>query len=151
MQILRAARAAWTFMAEKSLSLKKRPDGTLPMVELFDSLPTATEVMLFLMPLPGGASGKRPSASQVLTVSTTGTGSEQLTPPKKSRTKARRDRQKQRLQEAFALAPAPSVQQQAQHAFPPKPPHPTGQHALPPTPPPAHPKGKGKGKQKSTA
>ena len=31
MQILRADRAAWTFMAEKSLSLKKRPDGTLPM------------------------------------------------------------------------------------------------------------------------
>ena len=151
MQILRADRAAWTFMAEKSLSLRKRPDGTLPMDDLFDSLPTATEVMMFLMPLPGGASGKRTSASQVLAAPSTSTGSEQPTPPKKSRTKARRDRQKQRLQEALALTSAPSVQQQAQHAFPPKPPHPTGQHALPPTPPPAHPKGKGKGKQKSKA
>ena len=92
------------------------------------------------MPLPGGASSTRPSASQVLAASTTGTGSEQLTPPKESRTKTRRDRQKQRLQEALALASAPSVQQRAQHAFPPKPPRPTGQHALPPTPPPATPK-----------
>ena len=33
MQILRADRAAWTFMAEQSLSLEKRPDGTLPMAE----------------------------------------------------------------------------------------------------------------------
>ena len=80
--------------------------------------------------------------SQVLAASTTGTGSEQLTPPKKGRTKARRDRQKQRLQEALALASAPSVQQRAQHALPPKPPRPTGQQKLPPTPPPATPKPK---------
>ena len=44
-QILRADRAAWTQMAEKVTSLKKKPDGSLP-------LNTALDELFHLMPLP---------------------------------------------------------------------------------------------------
>ncbi|CAE7836628.1 unnamed protein product [Symbiodinium sp. CCMP2592] len=141
MQILRADRAAWTYMAEKGTSLKKRADGSLPMDDLFAALTTATDVMMFLMPLPAGGQSKRPSASQVM--ATPNGSTDPPNPTKKSRTKARRERQKQRLQEALALASAPPS-----HAFPPKPPAPHVHNALPPTPPQPIPKGKGKGKHK---
>ncbi|CAE7235380.1 unnamed protein product [Symbiodinium sp. CCMP2592] len=141
MQILRADRAAWTYMAEKGTSLKKRADGSLPMDDLFAALTTATDVMMFLMPLPAGGQSKRPSASQVM--ATPNGSTDTPNPAKKSRTKARRERQKQRLQEALALASAPPS-----HAFPPKPPTPHAHNALPPTPPPPTPKIKGKGKHK---
>ena len=124
MQILRADRAAWTFMAEKANSLKKRADGSLPMDDLFDSLTGSTEVMMFLMPLPAGGHHKRPAPPDHTATAT----ADPTTPPKKSRTRARRDRQKQRLQEALALALAGGSAQQAQptpSTFPPKPPAPS--------------------------
>ncbi|CAE7885022.1 unnamed protein product, partial [Symbiodinium necroappetens] len=129
MQILRADRAAWTFMAEKANSLKKRADGSLPMDDLFDSLTGSTEVMMFLMPLPAGGHHKRPAPPDHTATAT----ADPTTPPKKSRTKARRDRQKQRLQEALALAGGSAQQAQpTPSTFPPKPPAPSdGQpHAL---------------------
>ncbi|CAE7906131.1 GIP [Symbiodinium necroappetens] len=145
MQILRADRAAWTYMAEKANSLKKRADGSLPMDDLFASLTGATEVMMFLMPLPGGGHHKRPAPPE----HTATAAADPAAPAKKSRTKARRDRQKQRLQEALALAgtSAPQAQPPAS-TFPPKPPAPSAPVALPPAPPAPNHKGKGKGKHK---
>ncbi|CAE7356169.1 RE1, partial [Symbiodinium sp. KB8] len=142
MQILRADRAAWTYVAEKANSLKKRADGSLPMDDLFDSLTGATEVMMFLMPLPGGGHHKRPTPPE----HTATTAADPATPAKKSRTKARRDRQKQRLQEALALAGASAPQAQpTASTFPPKPPAPSAPAALPPALPAPNHKGKGKG------
>ncbi|CAE7476803.1 unnamed protein product, partial [Symbiodinium microadriaticum] len=105
MQILRADRAAWTFMAEKANSLKKRADGSLPMDDLFDSLTGSTEVMMFLMPLPAGGHHKRPAPPDHTATAT----ADPTTPPKKSRTRARRDRQKQRLQARVCGRPLQSV------------------------------------------
>ena len=145
MQILRADRAAWTYMAEKANSLKKRADGSLPMDDLFASLTGATEVMMFLMPLPGGGHPKRPAPPE----HTATTNADPAAPAKKSRTKARRDRQKQRLQEALAQAGSSVPQAQPPAStFPPKPPAPSAPAVLPPAPPAPNHKGKGKGKHK---
>ncbi|CAE7217482.1 unnamed protein product, partial [Symbiodinium sp. CCMP2456] len=143
MQILRADRAAWTSMAEKANSLKKRADGSLPMDDLFDALPASSEVMMFLLPLPGGTPPTGPDAL-------TPNPADPPAPPKKSRTKARRDRQKQCLQEALAQAATSTAPvQHSPQQFPPKPPQP--QPHLPPTPPAPANKGKGKGKRKTSA
>ena len=146
MQILRADRAAWTYMAEKANSLKKRADGSLPMDDLFASLTGATEVMMFLMPLPGGGHAKRHAPTPDSTTTTT---ADPAAPAKKSRTKARRERQKQRLQEALAQASSSAQHvQPSASTFPPKPPAPAAPAVLPPAPPAPNHKGKGKGKHK---
>ena len=63
-QIMRADRAAWLHIAQSISSLKKLPDGTLPLDSAFDSLPSVPHVTFYLLPTLGAtkAPNKRSEA-----------------------------------------------------------------------------------------
>ena len=63
-QVMRADRAAWLHIAESISSLKKLPDGTLPLDSAFDALPSVPHVTFYLLPTLGTGKGpaKRPDA-----------------------------------------------------------------------------------------
>ena len=63
-QIMRADRAAWLHIAENISSLKKLPDGSLPLDSAFESLPSVPHVTFYLLPTLGANKqpGKRPGA-----------------------------------------------------------------------------------------
>ena len=65
-QIMRADRAAWLHIAESISSLKKLPDGSLPLDSAFDTLPSVPHVTFYLLPTLGTSKGptKRPDAPQ---------------------------------------------------------------------------------------
>ena len=56
-QIMRADRAAWLHIAESISSLKKLPDGTLPLDSAFASLPMVPHVTFYLLPTLGTNKG----------------------------------------------------------------------------------------------
>ena len=56
-QIMRADRAAWLHIAQSLSSLKKLPDGTLPLDSAFDSLPSVPHVTFYLLPTIGTSKG----------------------------------------------------------------------------------------------
>ena len=57
-QALRADRAGWVRLAEKGTSLKRQPDGKLPLDAALESLPTVPSTVLHMLPLPMGKQEK---------------------------------------------------------------------------------------------
>ena len=72
-QVLRTDRAAWIKMAEKLTSLKRLPDGKLPLDKALADLQTDPAVMFHLVPLPQGKAPSPPAKPQPQTKAETQT------------------------------------------------------------------------------
>ena len=61
-QVLRTDRAAWVRMAEQVTTLKRSPDGSLPLDKALEELRADPSVMFHLIPMPAG---KQPAPAKV--------------------------------------------------------------------------------------